>query len=392
MKNYTDNSLFFLMSLSLILMPMDAVLILPFEILGVKLSIPRLIILITFLFLLFRLLITGKIPNVSGFWIIIFLATWYLLTLTWITVPIDNSLIVRKVFSVILACVIVFYSFLLEKRKLTTKFFLIIVTFSLFFALLEQIFGFRLYASRQHYFSHELTSFYINPSHLGSTLALLLPWIINPSFFRSFIKKLFQLALITLTVFTLIKTGSKGVIVASLLAVFILLIFKTDRRFFRIVASYFGVTLGIFYMMLKFNLISPILLEKLNYSSLLARESFISRAYIYKISLNSIAQRPLLGYGIGSSTLIIGGSPHNFLLELLLEGGIVNFACFAFFYALLLINLFIRRKNVFSKLCFASLVAFVPISLTVGSIFDLWSFWMVLGVSMFYAFNRKKAG
>jgi len=389
LNNISKRIIILFIDLGLIFAPMDAWLILPIDIVGVKISISRVLVLFSF-FIYITLSIKKRYISFNSMLILVFFwSIVYMLSIFWIDISIEKSLIFRKLFSLIFSILLIYLGYLSEKYDQTIRVFAIIITISVIVALVEQIYGIRPQIERQHLFLYELTAFYINPAHLGATLALLSPWIKYYISKRNI--KLIEYILDFIILFIIIRTGSKGAILAFLIGLFIMLFSIKDLRknFLLNIIIYILIGIFLYYFILYFTLIPDIILNKINllFRTSAASESYIGRTEIYEVMFSYIKNRPLLGYGLGTSSYL-GMSSHNFWLEIWFEGGIINFIIFIFIYFTTLYNLLFIKTDVGSKLCLAFLIAFIPISFTVSSIFTLWSFWIVLGVC-FYRINSK---
>ncbi len=88
------------------------------------------------------------------------------------------------------------------------------------------------------------------------------------------------------------------------------------------------------------------------------------RDEVYKAAFENISNYPILGQGVFRTMSMYGGYPHNFFLEILVDGGIV-YLIFWLFYLIFFMNIFRRtiRKNpakryllIFATLPFLSLL------------------------------------
>jgi len=383
-NDFYEKIVIFFVNLALIFAPMDAWLILPVNFLGILVSIPRILI---FLSVFVYVILSLKKGFISLNFMLLLVFIWsmiYILSIFWIDISIERSLILRKLFSIIFANFLIYLGYICEKFNQTLRVFKVITFISLIFALIEQIFGFRPYIERQHLFIFELTSFYINPAHLGSTLALLYPCV--KYYFSNKRYELIGYVLDFIVLFVIIRTGSKGALLSFLFCfIAMVFVFKDIRKKFLMnVIFYVSFVISGWYFVTHFRLVPDILLDKINIILVtpIAIDSYLNRYEIYTEMLKYISRKPILGYGLGTN-LIVGTSSHNFWLELWFEGGIINFVAFILIYIILLHTLIFKKINKESKIYLISLVAFIPISLTVGSIFSLWIFWILLGASIY---------
>lgn len=83
-----------------------------------------------------------------------------------------------------------------------------------------------------------------------------------------------------------------------------------------------------------------------------------NRDVVYKIAFQNISNHPLIGQGIFRTMSMYGGYPHNFILELLVDGGVIYLIFWIYFLMLFFKKLFRMIKKEPSKnylLVFASL-------------------------------------
>ena len=118
------------------------------------------------------------------------------------------------------------------------------------------------------------------------------------------------------------------------------------------------------------------------------------RNVIYENALNGIAQHPILGNGIGQFDYNYGTYPHNLLLQLLYEGGII-FVILIFVPILILIILVLcKGKGKFEN---TYLVIFLVSSSIVKLMlsYEFWSdiyFWIILYLSYMVLFKEIETG
>ncbi|MEM5831253.1 MAG: hypothetical protein QXO40_03560 [Candidatus Aenigmatarchaeota archaeon] len=223
-------------------MPLDPVLQLPVEFLVVKLSISRLLILLSFLFYILLFFLNPLRYSYNKIFLFFYAwITYYLFSYFWSCGRLEN--ILRNIFLLVFVSFVVLFSYVLERENLGKKTIKYIVFLSIFFALIEQIFGYRLPASRQHFFMYELTSFYINPAHLGASLALSFCWIVEEEY-KSLEKGFYLSFLYSILIFFIIlRTGTKGSLisffVASLLFIISGLFKKNKKHFAKNIRKYF---------------------------------------------------------------------------------------------------------------------------------------------------------
>ncbi|AUJ86085.1 O-antigen ligase family protein [Enterococcus sp. CR-Ec1] len=117
------------------------------------------------------------------------------------------------------------------------------------------------------------------------------------------------------------------------------------------------------------------------------------RESIYNITIGLISQKPILGWGIGSSNFtILRSYPHNLFLEILLDGGIVYFLIFLAAISSTLSTLYRKAKNdlcyIFILSCF--LFDFLSLQFSGSYLFGNYFFWFGLLLNIYILFFGNK--
>lgn len=78
------------------------------------------------------------------------------------------------------------------------------------------------------------------------------------------------------------------------------------------------------------------------YEKTIDGSAFNGREYLYQLAFEGIMNKPIFGHGIGSFELLYGTYPHNFILQLLYEGGLILAVP-------IVVIIFIGIKNILNK-------------------------------------------
>lgn len=127
-----------------------------------------------------------------------------------------------------------------------------------------------------------------------------------------------------------LSRSATAILVVALICIALLFIFMTDfsRRQNPIVLFVLYAAVFLYLITMQDNIVSEFVLEKIfNRSS-----TFTGRYYLWESAVNMIREHLWFGYGRNNSDYISawGGyvSSHNYVLEILLQGGIAALACF----------------------------------------------------------------
>ncbi|MFY0744754.1 O-antigen ligase family protein [Solibacillus silvestris] len=344
---------------------------------------------------------------------------WYAITLLW---SIDTKLTMNYLFYIfcgmVISLTIIYYSTNQEKQTKLFKVLSVFFFIHIILSLLEVYTPFRLpispYSNYLSYFGRGAgdeaafgipnatnipTGFQWNPNNFATTMTIIFPFfLLHP---KKSIKVLGILAIITLV----IASESRGNVLALCLIVIIYLFFTNKKRTMMF-GSFFGGAALLFSLF-----ISPILSNSDNYkirevySSVESLKLYLNPTGDYQ--LDSIGVRHMLiergiqglkdtygiGVGGGASNALspINGvqSMHNFWIELLVEGGVIFFSIFVFWYIALTLKLFKVYKRAkdtkiryYSLSLFLSMIGFSFGAVSASTVIYLFPMWIMFGFAI----------
>lgn len=121
-------------------------------------------------------------------------------------------------------------------------------------------------------------------------------------------------------------------------------------------------------------------------------ESSSGRDTIYIVMWNYINQNPLLGYGIGFSQKVLGYTPHNLFLQILLESGVIGLLIWSI---ILIYCLYIYKKiHIKGEEGLFNVIALV-FSIAIGRLLvssDMWlrpEYWLALSMLINFRLKNK---
>jgi O-antigen ligase len=206
---------------------------------------------------------------------------------------------------------------------------------------------------------NELISFFGGGHYQGFaygvslTYLLMLIFFLFYSFSSSFwFKSSFILVFISHWIEVLLS-GARGAFLVILVGTFVLLFikFKFLKIFKIIIVSAFFCSLIIYiFSFLNFEFFDRFLLGFERVFSYLSIEGIdmsktSNREDFYDLAIRLIKEKPFTGYGIFRYQKFMGAYPHNFFLEVLLQGGI----CLLFLWMLVLTFFFVRLKRLINS-------------------------------------------
>jgi O-antigen ligase len=317
----------------------------------------------------------------------------------------DQSTSIRSIVHLLMLFCTVIMSRYLEHRNIAESVVACIGVVSVASAVIEAITGYRPPAPRMHVFRYELTGFYFNPLHLAASISLCMPYFVSQAFWaRSWIKRLMAIVILLLSSYVVFRTGSKGgmlAIACGMIAgiVFgvipalhaILVLASMSAMFYLALSSGFGGLIP-YPMVLKMRQVG-LLFTRARWAD--GAASFSSRREIWRNALKLVSMRPLCGWGLGTSLEMAGTmmryyeavSVHNVWLEFAMEGGAISVLLIGWtiFGVFRILKRECRLDGCIhhgpeSLWPLMSLVAFVPISLTVSSVMTLWVLWIIIGI------------
>jgi len=392
---------------------LDPISIFPLSIFGFKLSIFRLLVclLISVSILALprtiRLLVLLKNPAYIS--VLIWLS-FCLLSNLWSQ---DLEASIKQSLILITLIVLLTIAGLLEIVRKSDLVIGIIFILSIIMAIIEQLTGFRFDASRQWDFRWELTSFYINPAHLGCSLALMFPFVLNISInSKKKIVGILWISMMILMLFVILRTGSKGAILTIILEIFIILVLSLKKIKFRKERIYLFLSILLILItstlyLFKTDILPEIIKDKIKqltyiyrYSDMITQYSYRSRLSVWEAGIDFAKEYPISGWGIGLSDKLMNiysyerftVSMHNIWIQTILEVGIIGVVLLFAAYLLTLIKLIgsrVDRKDMSFSPHFVGLLGFLPVSVTVGSLYTFYLFWILWGFSIAYIQRTK---
>jgi O-antigen ligase len=399
LKNRFSNFLLKVWFIIGVLFPFDAALLLPFSVFGTAVSVNRILLVIALFFTLLycihlREIRVSKIGIEPNYFILIMYSG---LSISWND---DKSGAIQTFTFLFISYVLFYLGVYIKTKNLEYQLANTIIVISLIFALFEDIFGIRLKISIQSQFENEIISLFFNPAFFGATLVLSLPFILKKTLLSTKLKLAFNILINLLVIYFVIRTGSKGILVSLILVytIFTFHFIKNKKYFIKLIITSVILTVITIYIFEKNFLPQEIKLKLYEISNVFSNNawedrnsSFGSRNLAWSEGINKFQEHPLFGYGIGSSYKILYGGMtnnnvlafHNWWVQVLVETGIIGALLFTILYLKSLFrNLITKHVNSITNL--SILIAFIPISLTVGNSLQLWAWWMFFGMTFIY--------
>jgi teichuronic acid biosynthesis protein TuaE len=242
------------------------------------------------------------------------------------------------------------------------------------------------------------TGFHWNPNNLAVLMVILFPFsLISINIKNKLIGIIFTLSII-------VMTGSRGTFLALLFMLFVYFIFYEKRWVLSILIL--SLSIVIFFFLVNYTSIQKIheIANSLEALKIYLFENVQSsggslgvRQKLITIGLEGFKNTHGIGFGAGGSVAYIeslGGvgvhkvsSIHNFWVEMLIEGGIIIFLIFVFWYVNIFRKLFIiysHSKNealkYFSGALSLSLVGFTIAAVSASSVIYFLPMWIMFGM------------
>lgn len=197
----------------------------------------------------------------------------------------------------------------------------------------------------------------------------------------------------------LVVFGSRGAWIAFFMYIPLLFIIYQNKKInlFRLIGILlllYAFFAGLFYLLMNNafsqNIYDSYFVEKL--MSIMQDGDFSSgRMDIYKYTWGEILRSPIWGYGIGAYDNFSGSYPHNFILQLLYEGGIL--LCLPILLILfksihiMSSNKYNIEQRIFITFLFMNSVIRLFLS------YNLWMsqfFWLLIGLTIHISYNQKR--
>lgn len=157
-------------------------------------------------------------------------------------------------------------------------------------------------------------------------------------------KNKLKFLLVSLFIFNIILTRSRGPLIALIITLFIVYLYKSlmIRKYGNLALISVLILGSVFLLLLGIGMDEYFIRGE---ASFFEETNVSSRVALYKSAWNDFIESPILGKGIGNYNHYRHSYPHNIILELLAETGLLGLALF--FIALKPKNMF-RFKNTFS--------------------------------------------
>lgn len=235
------------------------------------------------------------------------------------------------------------------------------------------------------------TVFLYNPNNIAIVSVLSLP-LRNVGIKNKFFKILY----IVLCGLTVLFTGSRGgIIIFCLILLFELFFFKQKEKKNYKILFFVIISLALIYF-------NDLILEQLKYAGFFSsnNESILndSRFLLISKAFELSIKNKFIGVGPMCSAIAMGSvlgkefSIHNFILEMLVEFGLIGLVCFIIFYSYLIINIVKIKgsKNKKNSILLA-LIIFIPLSFIPPTIISLYNYWIIIGFALAYiVIERRK--
>lgn len=243
------------------------------------------------------------------------------------------------------------------------------------------------------------TSFWGNPNHLAVAMIIILPFFL---FSSAMMVKFF--GSITVCIIILFS-GSRGSFISYILGCLIYFIFFNKMKSFLFLSLLLFLIAYLFIFNEIFDSTNPYIAEFINiipalfdylFDDVTELNSVGIRKQLIVDGFNALIASHWLGLGPGGSILLQsnGGvmgitSMHNFWIEILVDGGIIFFSIFLFWYLFVLVKLYSIYK--FSKFdyfryhagaLFLSMLIFLPAAISASSVIYFLPMWILFGLAI----------
>lgn len=395
----------YLWLLVLFLAPLDSVLLMPYTVFGFSLSFFRIALIAAILLSIMAIFVSGRIHIPAGSSTVFLYLAWFgwsIISGAW---AIDGGLYIRYIGLVTmyssLAIAVLLLATSSAKYMVILKCVFALLLLAIGLGIIEAITGFRLPAPRQWVFAHQISSFFINPLHLAAALVIFSPFVLQYAFLKrrsSIIINATMAVIFIFGAYLLLFTGSRGALLSFIVVFLFSVIFlvRYPFKFFKFL--FLALSTFLIVIMLILPRMPSVLVNR--FQELNTMFEFIAgsdRAALWAVGLVLWQESPLIGWGIGASEFLLrqfdplGGvySVHIWIMELLVETGLIGFMLFMSFYVLLLIkllNAYQQNIDPYSRFLasslFTGLIASIPLSFVIGSLKTFPLFWIYLGLSL----------
>ncbi|MBO4807259.1 MAG: O-antigen ligase family protein [Paludibacteraceae bacterium] len=209
------------------------------------------------------------------------------------------------------------------------------------------------------------------------------------------------LSLLPIQVISCFIGGGRGAVVLMIVSLLLFLLFIYKKRKMKIfnylTMGLFSVIIGLFSLPSKYNNLMSDGYERafsyINEEGELDVTETSNRDIIYKKAMDAICVSPLIGYGLFAYTDVLGCYPHNMVLEVLMQGGVLYGIFFFFVFFLLIVWLYrtsFLNSNVMPLWLFF-LYSFVDLSFS-GSYMRNPLFWFLIGTCVIFGKKNVRIG
>ncbi len=404
---------------AIILAPLDAVLLLPYTVLGMHLSLPRLAVLVAVAISVLAIASTGRVrPRTGNITIAIYLLwlSWNFASGLW---AVSQVAYVRYLFLAmmngLLLMATVHLGVSMRKFDVTLKCIWGVVLCALAFGAVELVTGYRVPASRQWAFHNEITSLFVNPSHFGGALAMFAPFALMYPVWLSRLRPRVTAGaavVLVLSAYFIVLSGSRGAVLSLVLGCATASILSLFQRRGKFRLTGLAVVLAVLVLLAVGLRLVPsvpeVLVDKLaTLGDPVRLLSDAPRLVLWKTGWQLWTESPIVGWGAGASEFLLmertpwftAYSLHAWDIETLVNTGVVGSALWAVFVLTVVAGLlkrFWRSGEPYTRFVTSSLlggmVGNAVISLTVGSLMTFPLFWVHLGLCTALASRRAWAG
>lgn len=183
-------------------------------------------------------------------------------------------------------------------------------------------------------------------------------------------------------IFIKIKKNKKNIFLFLVIIIIYAIIYMNYRYIFTEISDFFYKELGI-----QSRTLTLFLNENIASDS--------GRDILYQKTWESILQHPFLIRGIAADRILLGTYPHNMILELLYQGGVIIASISIFLLIIFTIITFKNVNNERDMICIIFFFASIPGLMISGSFWNNYSFWIWIALclnklSNFLALNSKR--
>lgn len=393
---------------AIVIAPFDAVLLLPYKVIGMHLSVPRITMLMAVAVSFFKGLCKGQVRiRTHNLSLVLFSCWlgWNFISGLW---AYSQAGYVRYI--ALLALNGMLFLSILHIATSAHKFHIIfkgiywVILVSLLFGFIEIAFGYRVPASRQWTFRYEITSLFINPSHFGGALAMFAPFVLVYPLWLPRVKPgamLGSLVLLGLIVYFVIRSGSRGALLALIVGCAVTFVLSViQHRLTRTMRGLAIVLASFVLLAVSREIASPIPEAISNKLATLRTPTETAwenpRLALWKTGLEFWKESPITGWGAGASEfLLMDRTPwllvyslHMWDIEVLTNTGIIGSMLWMFLTIIIVMGLLKCLRcgqepyvRFMASNLLGSLASSAIISITVASLMTFPLFWIFLGLS-----------